>query len=73
MTTKIIGSKFENHPTVDVFDMFERDKGGRIILSEQAKVDRAKIAAKHGFIVDPVSGQGFWQVRSSYTVPQEKK
>lgn len=60
MTTKIIGSKYENNGREDVFAKFPKDKGGRIFLSPEAALERAKIAANHGFLVDPISGQGFW-------------
>lgn len=57
--TEIIGAKYNNHPTKDVFKLFivERD---HIDFSEDGKLQRAKIARDNGFMVDPISGKGFW-------------
>ncbi len=60
MPTKIVGSKYENSPFEDVFVKFARDKYGVLILTTEAAVERAKIAANAGFLVDPFTGMGFW-------------
>ncbi len=60
MSTKITGSRFENSPFEDVFSRFEVGKDGYVIKTKEATIKRAKIAANAGFIVDPVTGQGFW-------------
>ena len=69
MTTKIQGSLYENNPREDVFDKFDRDATGRVVLTDQGAIERAKIAANHGFIVDPVTGKGFWAM-SNWKAPQ---
>lgn len=72
MTTEISGSKYQNSPFEDVFGRF-KVKNGRIDLSEEAKLERAKIAREAGFLVDPVSGQGFWPTPVAVVVDPTKK
>ena len=62
MSTKIVGSKYDNSPNEDVFALFDKDASGFIIKTREAALERAKIAAKKGFLVDPVSGVGFWSI-----------
>lgn len=60
MTTRIVGSKCENSPYVDVFAKFPRLKDGTVPLNPEACIERAKIAANYGFLVDPFTGMCFW-------------
>ena len=74
MNTKIVGSRYDNSPSEDVFSLFEKDSKGFILKTKEAALERAKIAAKKGFLVDPVSGMGFWSIGNwrdpSLTMPK---
>ena len=58
--SKISGSKYEIPD--NVISRFDRDKQGRVYFTPEAILERAKISANNGFLVDPVTGQGFWSI-----------
>jgi hypothetical protein len=77
MSTKIVGSRYDNSPNEDVFVLFDKDKDGFVLKTKEAAIERAKIAAKKGFLVDPISGAGYWSLGNwrdlSVTMPKIRR
>lgn len=52
------------HPTrsKELSKLYPRLSNGELPMSPKDRLDRARLAAEFGFLVDPVTGTAFWGV-----------
>ena len=67
----IVNTVYKNCPFNDVFSKFEKNSEGKFVLSPEQSIERAKIAANNGFLVDPITGDGFWALSDWRNTPIE--